>query len=434
VKTLINKEAKLKLTSSLLDEFASTVYNVITRNPSNYEHETAIREYVDALIHSQCLHVRSGNAFVKRHLDRAQSALDGCRNSLQSDEITPARGLLVQFLEQICLVSLAQFEYLPFKDFRQNVDLISNLLKEEAVKQELKTEFRLSEDDLSKLQRIKFMMQKKDTASRKALEKMVGQGEDLTDLFMRILQERSIHTELEQARARPSETIPPSHLSTGYHDLDDLLLGGIPDKYAVVLASPSCDERDMLIAKFLETGASLDQTTFYITIDAQGTESLVEHHKPNFYLFICNPEADEIVPSSPNVFKLRGVENLNDLNIALNSALQSLNITVKAARRACIEIVSDVLLQHHALTTRRWLSALIPRLKSRGFTTLAVINPHMHSSQEVQAILDLFEGEIDIYKKQTEKGVRKFIRIEKMLNSEYLEDETRLKKERIQKS
>ncbi|NIU39249.1 hypothetical protein GWN65_04575, partial [Candidatus Bathyarchaeota archaeon] len=89
-------------------------------------------------------------------------------------------------------------------------------------------------------------------------------------------------------------------------------------------------------------------------------------------------------------------------------------------RRACIEIVSDVLLQHHAVTTRRWLTGLIPDLRSKGFTTLAVMNPQMHPSEEVHAILGLFEGEINIYEKESEKGLEKFLKIRKMYNQRYL--------------
>ncbi len=58
----------------------------------------------------------------------------------------------------------------------------------------------------------------------------------------------------------------------------------------------------------------------------------------------------------------------------------------------------------------------------------------MHSPQEVQAILDLFQGEIHIYQKKTEKGLKRFMRIEKMYNQEYDQSELPLKKDRIQKS
>jgi len=57
----------------------------------------------------------------------------------------------------------------------------------------------------------------------------------------------------------------------------------------------------------------------------------------------------------------------------------------------------------------------------------------MHPSQAVQAILDLFQGEIHIYKKKTEKGLKQFLRIEKMFGQEYQQEELILKKERMQK-
>ncbi|NIO36421.1 hypothetical protein GTO27_01815, partial [Candidatus Bathyarchaeota archaeon] len=228
--------------------------------------------------------------------------------------------------------------------------------------------------------------------------------------------------------AEASEVLP-THVTTGYADLDDLLFGGIPRNYAATLASPSCDERDLLIRRFLEAGAKEGEITFHIITKASGIESLAEDFQSNFYLFVCNPEADAIIKSLPNVSKLKGVENLNNINIALTSAFRKLDRIPKRTRRICIEIVSDILLQHHAVQTRRWLNALIPELKSREFTTLAVMDPGMHSPQEVRAILDLFEGEIDIYEKETEKGIEKFLKIKKMTNQKYSKSELALQEE-----
>jgi KaiC/GvpD/RAD55 family RecA-like ATPase len=106
---------------------------------------------------------------------------------------------------------------------------------------------------------------------------------------------------------------------------------------------------------------------------------------------------------------------------------------LKGPRRICIDLISDVLLQHHAVQTRRWLAGLIPELGSEGFTTLAVMDPEMHPPQEVRAVLDLFEGEINIHEKETEKGLERFLKIKKMSNQEYLENELLLKKEDLQK-
>ncbi len=431
VKTLIDKEAKLKLTRNAMDRFSSTVYNVITRNPENYQQETAIREYINALIHSEYTPIRSDASFIRSHLETATSALEGCQNSLQSDEIGPARGLFGQFLEQICLVALAQVGYLPLKKVEENVDLISNLLKEEAVKEELKNELKLDDKSLSHYQRIRYMMQRKESAKRRSLARIVVEGKRLVDLCNTVLEKSKPRIEPEPVAVR-APAFSSNRVTTGYAELDDLLLGGMPEYYAIILTSPSCDERDLLIKSFLEAGVKAGQTTFYVTIDGGEAKTLAGEFPNIFYLFLCNPEANVIMKNMPNVFKQKGVDNLTEISIALDSAFRKISKMNKKPRRACIEIVSDVLLQHHANSTRRWLNMLIPRLKSRGFTTLAVMNPHMHPHQEVQAILDLFQGEIHIYRKKTEKrGMKNFLRIEKMYNQEYLEDELHLKKEKI---
>ena len=230
-----------------------------------------------------------------------------------------------------------------------------------------------------------------------------------------------------------SETFLAGRVSTGYRDLDNLLLGGIPENYAVILTSPSCDEKDLLIKRFLETGPERSQITFHVTIEASGVKALAEENQSSFCLLICNPQAGKIIKSLPNVFRLKGVENLTDISIALTKAFRTLDTYVSGPRRACIEIISDVLLQHRAVKTRRWLNDLITELKSKGFTTLAVMNPKMHSPQEVHAILGLFDGEINIYDKETEKGLKKFLKIKKMYNQKYLESELPLKKQRLKK-
>jgi KaiC/GvpD/RAD55 family RecA-like ATPase len=237
--------------------------------------------------------------------------------------------------------------------------------------------------------------------------------------------------EIEIKGARTPKLI--GHVATGYSDLDKLLYGGIPLNYAVVLTSPSCDERDLLVRSFLEMGAKRGEVTFYVTIDPSLAKPLTDESPSSFHLFVCNPEADAIIKDSPNIFKLKGVENLTDISIALTSAIRKLDPSLNGRRRICISLVSDVLLQHHPVQTRRWLTALITELKSTGFTTLTTINPQMHPLQELQAILDLFDGEINIYEKETEKGLEKHLKIKKMSNQEYLESEMLLKKEDVKK-
>ncbi len=218
-------------------------------------------------------------------------------------------------------------------------------------------------------------------------------------------------------------------VSTGYSDLDALLLGGLPENYAVLLTSPPCDERDLLIESFLDAGLKEGYIALFITAKATGLHNFAEKYPSNFYLFVCNPQAETIIESFPNVFKLTGVENLTDINIALASTFRKLDELPKCPRRICLEMISDVLLQHHAVQTRRWLSALIPELKSKAFTTFAVMDPEMHSSQEARAIQDLFEGEINLCEKDSMDGLRRYLRIRKMHNQRYSEKEILLRKE-----
>jgi predicted ATPase/KaiC/GvpD/RAD55 family RecA-like ATPase len=265
---------------------------------------------------------------------------------------------------------------------------------------------------------------------------------DLLNQALKIFQKIGAKKDVERTEAKmvqieggllTPEPKPVGPIATGYADLDKLLIGGIPPSYAVVLASPSCDERDSLVKSFLEAGAKNGEVTFYVTTDPSISRVLTKESPSTFYLFVCNPQADAIVKSSPNIFTLKGVENLTDISIALTSAIHKLDPSLKGPRRICISLISDILLQHHAVQTRRWLAGLIPELRSEGFTTLAIMDPEMHPPQEVRAVLDLFEGEINIHEKETEKGLEKFLKIKKLSNQKYLEDELLLTKEDPQK-
>ena len=229
----------------------------------------------------------------------------------------------------------------------------------------------------------------------------------------------------------PKYEVLPGRVPTGLEELDALLFGGIPQNYAVALTSPSTDERELLVKRFLEAGASAGETIFYLTAEAASTEALAEKYPSNFFLFVCNPQADAMIQSLPNVYKLKGVENLTDIDIALTKAFRTLKPSAKEAKRICLEIVSDVLLQHHAINTRRWLSALLPTLKSKCFTILAVVDPSMHPSEELQANLSVFDGEIRVSEKETPEGIKQALKIKKLINQKYSDKEIILNKEAL---
>ena len=236
----------------------------------------------------------------------------------------------------------------------------------------------------------------------------------------------------EPATYSISDAVLPGRIHTGYKDLDNLLMGGVPEEYGVILASPSNDERALLIARFLETGLKNGETTFYITTEVGGVKALAEKFQSDFYLFICNPRADVMIKDFPNVYKIKGVDNLTDIDISLIKAFRRIDKSKTGPKRVCIEVVSDVLLQHRAIITRKWLSGLLPDLSSRGFTTLAVINPQMHPAEDVYAILGLFDGEIRISERVTSKGLEKVMQIRKLYNQSYIERELIINRQKIE--
>ena len=159
---------------------------------------------------------------------------------------------------------------------------------------------------------------------------------------------------------------------------------------------------------------------------------MAKKFQSNFYLFICNPRANGDITNLPNVFKLNGVSTLSDINIALTKSLRTLDQLQRRPRRVCIEIISDILLQHKAVTTRKWLSGVLSELKSKGFTIMGVVNPLMHPPDQVEVILGLFDGEIKISEKETEEGIENVLRVRKMYNQQYLKSELILKRERLE--
>jgi len=224
--------------------------------------------------------------------------------------------------------------------------------------------------------------------------------------------------------AKPSFEVQPGRITTGYPELDGLLGGGIPEGYAVGLVAPSCDERQLLISRFLEAGVGAGEPAIYVTCEAGNVQAFTKQSPASFNALVCNPQADLMVQNLSNVYKVKGLDSLTEIEIALTKYYRTLDPTQTGLKRACIDLVSDVLLQYHAVTTRKWLNGILIGLKAKGFTTLAVINPQMHPPEESQAIRSLFDGEIEI----TENGSAKTLRVRRLVNQRYLDNEIALTK------
>ena len=155
---------------------------------------------------------------------------------------------------------------------------------------------------------------------------------------------------------------------------------------------------------------------------------MLAKYQRNF--FVLSLHADKITSDHRNVLKITGIVSLNDLNISFNKALEILG-SFPENKVLIIDILSDILLEHGAPTTRMWLDDFIAKRKSEGFTILGVLNPQISSKQESQKLDDLFDGMIEIHEKEMGGRPRWFLAVRRMYGRRYAQTELMLTKDKL---
>jgi len=243
------------------------------------------------------------------------------------------------------------------------------------------------------------------------------------------LAEPALGQEALRHEPEPRITIPydPNSISTGYPDLDSMLAGGLPKGYAILIVSPPCDERDLLFGKIIESGLAAGNLIFFISRDLRRAQDLAGRYAKNFYVF--SPQADRVTGDYANLLKISSVQDLSDLNISLMKATEPIPGSTK--KIIILDILTDILLEHKALITRKWLDEFIAKRKAEGFTVLGTLNPLIASDRESQTIIDLFEGIIEIYERELRERSRRFLVVKKMYGRKYAETELMLDKDKL---
>lgn len=219
-------------------------------------------------------------------------------------------------------------------------------------------------------------------------------------------------------------------ISTGYEHLDGLLNGGLKRNYIVALTTPSCDETDLLIHRFLNNSLKSQNSTLYMTTKINGERELLEKYPESFFYIICNPQMDEDKQDTQKVYRVRGTDNLTEINLKTANVLQKMNET-KKEKVVCIDIISDVLLQHGLVTTRKWLIDFIARMRSNSMTTIMILNSQMHSKEDLESILGLFDGQIDVWEQGIREIARKQLKVKRMYRHIYDDQSIPLEKSEL---
>jgi KaiC/GvpD/RAD55 family RecA-like ATPase len=212
--------------------------------------------------------------------------------------------------------------------------------------------------------------------------------------------------------------------------LDKALNGGIPEEFAVVLVSPSYDERDLLLRRVVDSALSSGSLAILISNDMGRTKDLASRYPNGFYAL--STQADRISQHGPNLLRIPSFENLSDANISLGLVLKDVLAKEKATKRIMIiDILSDLLLRHKSIVTRRWLGDFVGKRKSEGFTVIATLNPLSTTKEETQSIIDYFDGVIEIFEKPLQERSRRFLVIKKMYGQRYSESEVLMDKDKL---
>ena len=150
---------------------------------------------------------------------------------------------------------------------------------------------------------------------------------------------------------------------------------------------------------FYGDSLKLTHASLLISRSLSSAEPILGSKPDGLKCLVCS---DKPVPPAQNTLPGKGIENLTELNLTITETINSLK-----PNRLVVQFLSDILLRHKALQTRKWLSELLDKFRAKNITALVVLNPFMHSSEEVQAIVDLFNGNIELIEKQVEGQLRK---------------------------
>jgi hypothetical protein len=190
-----------------------------------------------------------------------------------------------------------------------------------------------------------------------------------------------------------------TRVSTGYLRLDEALHGGFLEGSAIVLTARAGDEVPILFGNFLKTSTQME-LLICRSLSAAGE---ISQSSGNVKLLISG---EKPLPPSQNVIAGKSIDNLTEMNFKIDETINSIQ-----PKRLVLENLSDILLRHKALQTRKWLSEVLEKLRSKRITTLAVLDPYMHASEEAEAVVNLFDGNLELIEKDVSGTIGKFLRI-----------------------
>lgn len=176
-------------------------------------------------------------------------------------------------------------------------------------------------------------------------------------------------------------------LSTGLPALDSQIGGGLRNGSTYLLLV-----NDSKFLKRLVRSIAGNRGVYTLVVSGRQSICEVVEVGENVELVFCGPR----VPSDTRVTSIRGVEDLSLLTRVVVSKLEEKHGGY-AKGVIVFDVLSDILLLHKLLTTRRWINDVASRLGEKGWvSTVFLLNTQLHGREEVHGVAELIENVAEV--------------------------------------
>jgi len=181
----------------------------------------------------------------------------------------------------------------------------------------------------------------------------------------------------------------------------------VPDRNAVLVAAPPCDEYDQMVDDFLGGSLSNGKSALCMSLRSAPVENHIRQHPGKVFLVTADSKAKDRLGEVGGLATITGVADLTSLDISLSQLLGKINFEHGAV--ACVEILSDILLTHNLPVARKWLTETLTKLKDKGVTTVASVNPKMVPPEKVSGAADVFDGYMEMVENPSAHFLRMYL-------------------------
>ncbi len=208
--------------------------------------------------------------------------------------------------------------------------------------------------------------------------------------------------------------IPENRFSSGTNDIDRILKGGLPKSQAILLKTPSCDEKDMILFNIMKKN-----------IENQGCVFVGERLRPYLEKFL-DKDRFFMVMSGQSSSKGENIINCDMGPTSINLAIARVLMKLKEKEKILIlNILSQLLLQDDSGNVSQFLNSLISKARKKNISIIAILNPQMHEMEDVAQLDDIFDSHLEIISREIERDgvlkLKKFLIIKKMPDVNYKE-------------